>query len=55
MPNIPLLKQAKYSINMDVGCMIDLEWIQSLENGGAKDAMTRSREELIEDFKAYYG
>ena len=53
--DIPLLKQAKYSINMDVGCMVDLEWIQSLENGGKEDALTRSREELIEDFTAYYG
>lgn len=31
---VPLLEKAKYSINMDVGCMIDSEWIDSLKNGG---------------------
>lgn len=25
--DIPLLEKAKYNINMDVGCMIDREWI----------------------------
>lgn len=31
--DVPLIKKAKYDINMDVGCMIDGEWITSLENG----------------------
>lgn len=55
--DIPLLKKAKYGINMDVGCMIDGEWIQSLENDGAADEAhnLRSREELIKDFVRYYG
>ena len=25
--DVPLLEKAKYGINMDVGCMIDGEWI----------------------------
>lgn len=52
--DIPLIKTAKYGINMDVGCMIDCEWIASLENGGAEDEYTRSRSELIQDFIHYY-
>ena len=32
--DVPLLEQAKYGINMDVGCMVDGEWIESLKNGG---------------------
>ena len=42
---------------MDVGCMIDGEWIQSLENDGAADEARnlRSREEPIKDFTTYYG
>ena len=55
--DLPLLKKAKYGINMDVGCMIDGEWLQSLENGGVADEANniRSREELIEDIVRYYG
>ena len=34
--DIPLLEKAKYSINMDVGCMIDGERIESLKNGGKR-------------------
>lgn len=52
--DIPLIKKAKYSINMDVGCMIDGEWITSLENGGKADMYTRSRDMLIADFVDYY-
>ena len=42
---------------MDVDCMIDGEWIQSLENDGAADEAHNlcSREELIKDFVRYYG
>ncbi len=52
--DVPLIKKAKYNINMDVGCMIDWEWISSLENGGIEDEYTRPRNELIEDFISYY-
>ena len=50
----PLLEKAKYNINMDVGCMIDGEWIESLKNGGSKTQHTNSRQEIIEDFISYY-
>lgn len=49
-----LLKKVKSGINFDVGCMIDQEWIDSLENGGIQDTATRSRETLISDFVSYY-
>ncbi len=49
-----LIKKAKYSGKMDVGAMIDSEWITSLENGGQPDEYTRSREELIADIITYY-
>lgn len=52
--DISLIKKAKYEINMDVGCMIDYEWLSSLENGGIKDEFTRSRSELIQNFISYY-
>ena len=52
--DVPLLEKAKYKISMDVGCMIDWEWISSLENGGIEDEYTRPRNELIEDFISYY-
>ena len=39
---------------MDVGTMIDSEWIDSLENGGIEDEYTRTRKEIIEDFVGYY-
>lgn len=42
--DIKLIEKAKYSINMDVGCMIDIEWIDSLN--GVRDEWTRDREEL---------
>ncbi len=37
---------------MDVGCMIDGEWIDSLK--GIENEYTRPREEIIESFIAYY-
>ena len=51
---VPLLEKAKYSINMDVGCMIDSEWIDSLKNGGISSQYIRSRQEIIDDFVLYY-
>lgn len=52
--DVPLLEKAKYSINMDVGCMIDAEWIDSLKNGGIKEEYVRTRKELVDDFVSYY-
>ena len=52
--DVPLLEKAKYKISMDVGCMIDGEWIESLKNGGIETKYTNSRQEIIEDFVLYY-
>ena len=51
---IPLIERAKYGINMDVGCMIDVEWIDSLKNGGIKEQYVGSRDEIIDSFIKYY-
>ncbi len=48
----PLLEKAKYGINMDVGCMIDEEWIDSLK--GTSDEYVRPREQIIDSFIEYY-
>jgi len=52
LSDVSLMEKAKYSINMDVGCMIDGEWIDSLK--GIKNEYTRPRAEIIESFIAYY-
>ncbi len=52
--DVPLLEQAKYGINMDVGCMVDGEWIESLKNGGVEAEYVNSRENIIQNFIAYY-
>ena len=52
--DVPLLEKAKYGINMDVGCMIDGEWIESLKNGGIKAEFVNSREDIIRCFVSYY-
>lgn len=52
--DVPLLEKAKYSINMDVGCMIDGEWIDSLKNGGVETQFTGFRQEIIDSFVLYY-
>lgn len=52
--DVPLLEKAKYGINMDVGCMIDGEWIDSLKNGGQKTESVNAREDIINCFAAYY-
>lgn len=51
---VKLIKKAKYSVNMDVGAMIDGEWISSLENGGMPDGYVRSREEIVASIILYY-
>lgn len=45
-----LIQRAKYEINMDVGCMIDGEWIESLQ---CEDA-DGQRKDIIEYFIKYY-
>lgn len=52
--DVEIIKKAKYSINMDVGTMIDWEWVESLENRGVESEDVRSRQELIDDFVDYY-
>jgi hypothetical protein len=49
-----IIERAKYEINMDVGCMVDGEWIDSLKNGGVGSAYLRPREEIIQSFIEYY-
>lgn len=48
--DIALLEQAKYGINMDVGCMVDGEWIDSLKCNNADG----QREDIIQYFCDYY-
>ena len=45
----PLIKRSKYEINMDVGCMVDWEWIESLETNNADG----QRKDIINDFITY--
>ena len=55
--DVPLLKKAKYGINFDVGCMVDGEWLDSLENGGVEvnlGYLVRPRDEIIMDIVNYY-
>lgn len=52
--DLAIISTAKYSLNMDVGSMIDYEWLSSLENNGKEDKYTRSRAELVEEFVSYY-
>lgn len=50
--DIALLEKAKYGINMDVGCMIDGEWIDSLK--GTESKYIRPRDKIIDDFVSDY-
>ena len=52
--DIPLLERAKYGVNMDVGCMVDGEWIASLKNGGIEEEYVNSRKTVIQNFIRYY-
>lgn len=52
--DIEIIKKAKYSINMDVGSMVDSEWIESLKNGGIESEYVRNRQLLIDDYMDYY-
>ena len=49
-----LIKKVKYGLNMDVGCMVDGEWIESIEEDSYIDEFTRSREEIVQSFVDYY-
>lgn len=48
--DVALIKRAKYEINMDVGCMIDGEWIDSLQSNDADG----QRKDIIKHFVEYY-
>lgn len=48
--DVELMKRAKYGINMDVGCMIDGEWIDSLQCNDADG----QRQNIIKCFVEYY-
>lgn len=48
------MEKAKYNIHMDAGCMIDVEWIDSLKNGGMEEENVRSSEDIIGSFIAYH-
>lgn len=52
--DISLIEKAKYNINMDVGCMVDWEWLESLKNDGKETEYCHSRKELTDDFVEYY-
>ena len=52
--DVPLLERAKYGINMDVGCMVDGEWIESLKNGGVADEYVNPRAVIMKNFVSYY-
>ena len=52
--DVSLLEKVKYGIDMDVGTMIDGEWIDSLKNGGIEDKYTQTRKEIIKGFVDYY-
>ena len=52
--DVPLIEKAKYTITMDIGSMIDREWIDSLINGGVEDANVRSKQDIIDGFISYY-
>lgn len=45
----PLIKKVKYGISFDVECMIDAEWIESLEHGD-----TETRKDIMDYFVLYY-
>lgn len=46
-----LLEKAKYEFDMDTGCMIDAEWIESLKQD---DIHSIARQDLIQRFTEYY-
>lgn len=49
MSDAPLIKKVKYGINFDVECMIDVEWIENLEDGDVEN-----RKDITDYFVSYY-
>jgi death-on-curing protein len=49
--DIEIIEKTKY-INMDIGCMIDSEWVNSMK--GIQDESTCDRNTLINNFVEYY-
>ncbi len=47
--DVALIKKVKYKINFDVECMIDGEWIESLENNDVE-----KRKDIVDRFVSYY-
>lgn len=45
-----IIEKVKYGLNMDVGFMVDLDWINDLR--GLPTDLTRN--EMIDEFKEYY-
>ncbi len=52
--DVPLMEKIKYEINMDVGCMVDGDWIEFLENDSSQCEEYSSKKELIDRFSSYY-
>lgn len=52
--DLSLLKEAKYGINMDVGYMVDWEWLERLRLGEEDAPNVSTREELAADFVRWY-
>lgn len=52
--DIELIKKAKYEINFDVSCMIDSEWIDSMEGKWDLVNENSTREELVQYYVDYY-
>lgn len=52
--DIFLIEKAKYGINMDVECMIDGDWIESMKNDGMETELLPAKRKLIEGFVSYY-
>ena len=46
-----IIEMTKYSAHMDLGCMVDQAWIDSLEGNNEDNP---AREELIREFVEYY-
>lgn len=51
--DVSLLEKAKYSIDIDAGCMIDIEWTESLKSGGKTAQFVNPRDESIKGFISY--
>jgi len=50
--DVELIEKIKLGINMDIGAMIDSEWIESMK--GVPGSHIRTRDELLKDYVSYY-